>query len=94
VVCLIHLARAADLNFLHRCCEFDQELQIEKRHWKTTFASAPLLPKFVSGSAAMVHERRKRGAASAIRNRLDLHIRDCGVPPRNTVEEIGAVTWA
>src|SRR5258708_96277 len=53
-------AGAADLKFLHRCREFDQQLQIEKRHQKPIFASAPLFPKCVSG-AAMVHELRKTG---------------------------------
>src|SRR3979411_2064286 len=44
---------AADLKFLHRCCEFVQELQIEKRHLKHRVASAP----FASEVRVRVHAR-------------------------------------
>jgi hypothetical protein len=30
----------------------------------------------------------------AIRNRLGLHTGDCGVPPRNSLKKIEAMTWA
>jgi hypothetical protein len=36
----------------------------------------------------MVSELRKRGIASAIRNRLVLHFRGCGVPSRKSTETL------
>src|SRR6266536_237482 len=57
---------AADLKFLHRL------RQTHFRNFKSKsgtrnhmFASAPLLPKFVSEGAAMYHELRKRGTSAA-----------------------------
>src|SRR3990167_4838434 len=47
------------------CRKLLQELQIEKRHYSHKHASAPLLPKFVSESAAAYHELRKRGTGGA-----------------------------
>jgi hypothetical protein len=40
-----------------------KELQIEQRHSNHSFASAPLLAKFVSEGAAKYHELRKGGTA-------------------------------
>src|SRR6266446_10132563 len=40
-----------------------QELQIEKRHRKLIFASAPLVSEVRTGGAARVYELRKRGAS-------------------------------
>jgi hypothetical protein len=75
---------AADLKFLHRVLRVRSGFSIERRHWNHIFTSP--VSEVVSGAAAMVHELRKRGIASAIRNRLDLYIRGCGVPPRNRLE--------
>jgi hypothetical protein len=43
-----------DLKFLHHAQQSFQELQIEKPHWNHKLASAPLLPRFVSESAARI----------------------------------------
>src|SRR5947209_5097379 len=60
---------AADLKFLHHLQRTQVGTSNRKRHYKHILVSAPLLPKFLSESAAMYHELRKRGTTPAGRRR-------------------------
>ena len=58
---LTFAASAADLKFLQRSRQARLGTSNRKAALEHKVASAPLLPKFVPGGAALSHELRKRG---------------------------------